>query len=65
MLPRRRFVNGSLFEKHARKALGRYRLVYTRTPQGRQILLKARTRSFVNRNQERLTGKKVAKGRYE
>lgn len=54
-----------VFEKHARKVLGRYRLVYTRTPQGRQILLKARTRSFVNRNLERLTGKKVAKGRYE
>ncbi|MGI6007268.1 MAG: DEAD/DEAH box helicase family protein [Ruminococcus sp.] len=54
-----------IFEKHMRKALGKYRLVYTRTPEGRKILLKARTRSFVNKNQQALLGRKVAKGKYE
>ena len=54
-----------VFEKHVRRAMGKFRLVYTRTPEGRQILLRARTRSFVNKNQRALTGKKVAKGKYE
>ncbi len=54
-----------VFEKHIRRIMGRYHLVYTRTPEGRQILLKARTRSFVNKNQRCLFGKKVAKGKYE
>lgn len=55
----------AVFEKHMRGALGRFRLVYTRTPEGRRVLLRARTRSFVNRNQSVLQGRKVAKGRYE
>ena len=54
----------AVFEKHMRRVLGGYRLVYTRTPEGRKLLLWARTRSFVNRNQRALLGKKVAKGRY-
>lgn len=54
-----------IFEKHIRGALGRFRLVYTRTSEGRKILLRARTRSFVNKNQRALLGKKVAKGKYE
>lgn len=55
----------AVFEKHARRALGKYQLVYTRTPEGRKTLLRARTRSFVNKNQQLLLGKKVAKGKYE
>ncbi len=54
-----------IFDKHIRGALGRFRLVYTRTSEGRKILLRARTRSFVNKNQSVLLGKKVAKGKYE
>ena len=54
-----------VFEKHMRRVLGRYRVVYTRTPEGRKILLRARTRSFVNKNQSALQGRKVAKGKYE
>lgn len=50
-----------VFEKHIRRIMGRYHLVYTRTPEGRQILLKARTRSFVNKNQRCLLGKKWQK----
>ena len=55
----------AVFEKHMRRVLGNYHLVYTRTPQGRKTLLRARTRSFVNKNQSVLLGKKVAKGKYE
>ena len=54
-----------VFEKHMRKVLGSYRIQYTRTPEGRKLLLRARTRSFVNRNQSALLGKKVAKGTFE
>ena len=54
-----------VFEKHIRKALGRFQTVYTRTPEGRKVLLRARTRSFVNKNQTVLQGRKVVKGEYE
>lgn len=54
-----------VFEKHMRRVLGRYRAVYTRTPEGRKLLLRARTKSFVNKNQSVLQGRKVAKGKYE
>lgn len=51
-----------IFEKHMKRALGPYHVVYTRTPEGRKLLLKERTRSFVNQNQSLLQGKKIAKG---
>lgn len=51
-----------IFEKHMKRALGPYHEVYTRTPEGRKLLLKERTRSFVNQNQSLLQGKKIAKG---
>ena len=54
-----------VFERQMRRALGNFRLVYTRCPEGRATLLRARTKSFVNKNQAALQGKKVAKGRYE
>ena len=54
-----------VFEKHIRKALGRFQVIYTRTAQGRETLLRARTKSFVNKNQSVLQGRKVVKGRYE
>lgn len=54
-----------IFEKHMRVVLGKYRVIYTRTPEGRKILLRARTKSFVNKNQQALLGRKVAKGKYE
>ncbi len=53
-----------IFEKQMRKVLGNYRVVYTRTPEGRKTLLRARTKSFVNKNQKALLGRKVAKGKY-
>ena len=54
-----------IFERHMKKVLGSYCLVYTRCPEGRKVLLRARTRSFINKNQSVFCGKKVAKGKYE
>ena len=54
-----------IFASCMRKVLGSYVAVYTRTPEGRKLLLKARTRSFVNKNDQLLTGKKQVKGKYE
>lgn len=48
-----------------KKALGPYEAVYIRTAEGRRILLKARTRSFVNKNDKILNGKKQVKGEFE
>lgn len=48
-----------------KKLLGAYEAVYTRTPEGRRILLKARTRSFVNKNHRKITGKKKVKSEFE
>ncbi len=53
------------FERQLRRTMGSFQVVYTRTPEGRKILLRARTRSFVNKNQAVLKGRKVAKGKYE
>ena len=54
-----------IFEKCMKKALGPCQAVYTRTAEGRRLLLKARTHSFVNKNQKLIAGKKVVKGSYE
>ncbi|WP_418746248.1 DEAD/DEAH box helicase family protein [Frisingicoccus sp.] len=48
-----------------RKAIGPYEAVYTRNPEGRGLLLKARTKSFVNKNDKILHGKKRVKGEFE
>lgn len=48
-----------------RKAVGPYEAVYTRNPEGRRLLLKARTKSFVNKNDKILHGKKRVKGEFE
>ncbi len=53
-----------IFEKHMLTVLRKYRVIYTRTPEGRKILLRARAKSFVNKNQQALLGRKMAKGRY-
>lgn len=55
-----------VLQRHLKRVLGgRFQLVYTRTPQGRQMLLQARTQSWVNQNQEAWQGRKVAKGYLE
>ena len=45
--------------------LGKYELVYTRTPQGRAVLLKGRAEAFGSRNERILKRKKEIKGALE
>lgn len=47
-----------MFASCMKKALGPYDVVYTRTPEGRKTLLEARTKSFVNKNDKAINGKK-------
>lgn len=61
----KRKEDAEIFLHAMKKALGPYGLVYTRTPEGRKILLKARTHSFVNKNEKIISGKKQMKGKYE
>lgn len=56
----------AVLERHMQRVLGpSFRLIYTRTPQGRKMLLSARTQSLVNRNQAVWQRRRVAKGMYE
>lgn len=40
----------SLFHRAVAPSIGNYKLIYTRTPEGRRILLKARCYSYANRS---------------
>ena len=57
--------DAEVFARCMKQLVGPYEAVYTRTPEGRRLLLKARTRSFVNKNNRILTGKKKVKGDFE
>lgn len=61
----KRREDADVFASCMKKALGACDAVYTRTPEGRRILLKARTHSFVNKNERCLTGKKQVKSEFE
>lgn len=54
-----------IFADCMKRFLGPYEAVYTRTPEGRRLLLKARTRSFVNKNDRVLNQKKKVKNEFE
>lgn len=47
----RRAQDAQVLATHLERVLGKMKLVYTRTPEGRAILLKARAKAFVNRSQ--------------
>ena len=53
------------FQKIMSSHLGKYELVYTRTPKGRAILLKGRAEAFGSRNERILKRKKEIKGALE
>lgn len=53
------------FQKVMSSHLGKYHLVYTRTPQGRAMLLKGRAEAFGSRNERILKRKKEIKGALE
>ena len=50
--------NAQVFHGHLQKLLGKYELVYTRTPEGRKKLLKARTYSLSGRSRSNVKRKK-------
>ncbi len=50
--------NAQIFHEHLQKLLGKYELVYTRTPEGRKKLLKARTYSLSGRSRSGIKRKK-------
>ena len=54
-----------LFQKAMQPYIGRFRLVYTRNPEGRKILLHARAKSFSGRNERLMDRKKKLKGALE
>ena len=51
-----------MFQKALNPYLGRSRLIYTRNPEGRKMLLKARARAFSNKNDRFLDRRKRIKG---
>ncbi len=57
--------DAQVFAKSMKQFLGPFEAVYTRTSEGRRLLLKARTRSFVNKNQQKITNKKMVKNEFE
>lgn len=50
----KRKEDAELFYKHIKKYLGKYDLIYTRSAEGRKILLDARVHSFANKNERRM-----------
>ena len=53
------------FRMCMKRVLGNYEAIYTRTPEGRRLLLRARLRSFACKNDRILNGRKQVKGKYE
>jgi hypothetical protein len=53
------------FQNSMEPFLGKYELIYTRSPQGRKILLQARARAFANRNRRRAERRKKIKSALE
>lgn len=54
-----------LFQREMIPYIGRFRLVYTRNPEGRKVLLHARARAFANRNERSVDRKRKVRGTLE
>lgn len=54
-----------LFQKELIPYIGRFHLVYTRSPEGRKTLLYARARAFANRNAQHADRKRQVRGALE
>lgn len=61
----RKKEDAAVFRQCMKRVMENYNLIYTRTPEGRRMLLKARIRSFAAKNERILTGRKQVKGKYE
>ncbi len=55
----RKKEDAEVFALCLQKYIGKYEAVYTRTPEGRKVLLEARTYAFANRQERCMTKKKV------
>lgn len=58
-------TNAQQFTKWMNRMTGTCQLVYTRNPEGRRVLLKARTNSFMNRNAYLLDKTRKVKSKWE
>ncbi len=54
-----------LFLSYMTKAVGKIKLVYSRNPQGRRLLLRARKNAYINRNNQAMMCNKRIKSRFE
>lgn len=54
-----------IFQRAMQSSMGKYRLVYTRNPSGRRVLLEARASSFFNLNDRCADQKKYVRGNLE
>lgn len=57
--------NVEVFEEHLRSAAGRFSVQFTRSEKGRKLLLKCRKKSYINRNEIFIKGKKIIKSKWE
>lgn len=57
--------DANVFQKNIKHMLGKYELVYTRNPDGRKRLLRARACCFGYQNEKIINSKKRALGKYE
>ena len=55
----KRKADAESFLRHIQKSLGKYDLIYTRSIQGRAILLEARIKALGNKQERTVTHKKV------
>ena len=55
----KRKADAESFLRHIKKSVGKYNLIYTRSVQGRPILLEARIKALGNKQERTVTHKKV------
>lgn len=61
----KRKEDAELFYRHIKKCIGTYEVIYTRSAEGRKILLAARVHSFANKNERLMNRKKRVKSVFE
>jgi superfamily II DNA or RNA helicase len=57
--------NVEIFEEHLHNQAGRFSIQFTRSEKGRKVLLKCRRKSYINRNEVFVKGKKIIKSKWE
>jgi hypothetical protein len=57
--------NVEIFEEHLQNQAGKFSVQFTRSEKGRKVLLKCRRKSYINRNEIFIKGKKIIKSKWE